>query len=439
MLNGDPVTVAISGNTYTLNGNSQIQVFDIEATNGIIHVIDTVLTPPTPRASQNIAAIVDTDSRFSTLDTALEAANLTSTFTGTGPFTVFAPTNDAFNKLGSAAITSLLSDIPTLTNILQYHVVSGQSIERDDLSNGASVTMLNGDQVSVTVSRDSVVLNSLVAVTIFDIEATNGVIHVIDTVLTPPSDDVASQSIAAIVESDSRFSALETSLATANLTSTLGGVGPFTVFAPTDDAFNKLGSAAIASLLADVPTLTGVLTYHVASGVIRRSALTNGASVTMLNGQNITVTINGTLVFVNDLVQITSFDVEATNGIIHIIDTVLSVPTTTTRHATNLFLGDASSDCVDYCSGGPSATTTTLRGRHERTATKGARTDCDCSATEKALADAETCKKLHPCGGTGAFLHYHYRGECLHGCYPVTSVEKLLKSKRDYECGPCPP
>ena len=135
--------------------------------------------------------IIDTaiaDGRFTTLVAAIQAAGLVDTLKGEGPFTVFAPTDDAFAKLPAGTVEGLLKDIPALTNILLYHVMNGKFMAADVAGlNGEMVdTALEGEQISIKADDMGVFLNENVKVIITDIETANGVIHVIDTVLLPP-------------------------------------------------------------------------------------------------------------------------------------------------------------------------------------------------------------------------------------------------------------
>ena len=121
---------------------------------------------------------------FSTLVTALKAAGLVETLSGEGPFTVFAPTNEAFAKLPERTVDALLADIPTLKKILTYHVVAGKVMAADVVGLD-SATTVQGDEVKIAVVDGKVKLNDSAMVTATDLEASNGVIHVIDTVLIP--------------------------------------------------------------------------------------------------------------------------------------------------------------------------------------------------------------------------------------------------------------
>ena len=222
---------------------------------------------------EDIVEIAIADGRFTTLVAAVEAADLVETLKSEGPFTVFAPTDDAFaaafDALGIEA-ADLLADTETLTNILLYHVVAGEAMAADVVGLEA-VTTVQGSDISITVNDDGVFLNDTVQIIITDIKASNGVIHVIDSVLLPPADDMMMEeemapSIVDIAVADGRFTTLVAAVQAAGLAETLSGEGPFTVFAPTDDAFaaafDALGIEA-ADLLADTDTLTDILLYHV--------------------------------------------------------------------------------------------------------------------------------------------------------------------------------
>jgi uncharacterized surface protein with fasciclin (FAS1) repeats len=181
-VSGDMIMISAMDNKVMVN-DAQVVITDIEASNGVIHVIDSVILPP-----ENLANIVDIaveDGRFETLVAALGAADLVETLQGDGPFTVFAPTDDAFAKLPAGTVDALLADIPTLTNILLYHVLPGKYMASDVVALN-SATTVNGSDLMVEVNESGVMLNNA-NVIITDIEAENGVIHVIDTVVLPPA------------------------------------------------------------------------------------------------------------------------------------------------------------------------------------------------------------------------------------------------------------
>ena len=186
-LGGEDVAITVTDGNVFLNDTVQVIITDIEASNGVIHVIDAVLLPPGMAAEElpTIAEIAVEDGRFTTLVAALEAAGLVETFAGEGAFTVFAPTDDAFATLPEGTVASLLEDPEgPLTDILLYHVVDG-AVPSETVVTLENATTLGGEDVTITVEDGNVFLNDTVQVIITDIEASNGVIHVIDAVLLP--------------------------------------------------------------------------------------------------------------------------------------------------------------------------------------------------------------------------------------------------------------
>lgn len=272
----------------------------------------------------SIAAIAAGDENFSTLVTALDAAGLVETLDGEGSFTVFAPTNAAFEALGDT-LNDVLADSELLTQVLLYHVVDGKVMSPDAIAlAGNEVETLSGDKIALSLDGSSLYINDAM-VTAVDIEASNGVIHVIDAVLLPPTEmaEEPMPSIAEIAAGDERFTTLVTALDQAGLVDTLAGEGEFTVFAPTNDAFAALGSD-LDAVLADNELLTRVLLYHVLDGTVpSETALSlDGQTVETLSGDSFTVAIReGNLYIDNAMVIIT--DIPASNGIIHVIDAVL--------------------------------------------------------------------------------------------------------------------
>ena len=255
---------------------------------------------------------------------ALAHADLVTTLQGDGPFTVFAPTDDAFAAAGIDLTTfDTDEENATLTDILLYHVYSG-AVNAADVTDGLTVTMLNGDEASFTVTDDAVMIGDA-TVTTADVQSSNGVIHVIDKVLMPPADLV---DIPTVASDTGIHTALVAALSKADLVTTLQGVGPFTVFAPTDQAFTDAGIDLDAFTTdEDIAVLADILLYHVYSGSVMADMVTDGMVVTMVNGDDasFTVSTDGT-VMIGDA-TVTSADVMASNGVIHVIDKVLMPPT----------------------------------------------------------------------------------------------------------------
>lgn len=191
-LQGQKIAIAVVDGKVQLNGSSTVVATDIAASNGVIHVIDSVILPPASTETSDMAKdIVDTAvgaGSFGTLAAALEAAGLVETLKSEGPFTVFAPTDEAFAKLPKGTVESLLKpeNKDQLIAILTYHVVAGK-VMAEDVVKLESAKTVQGSDVTIKVVDGKVMLNGSSTVTATDIGASNGVIHVIDSVILPPS------------------------------------------------------------------------------------------------------------------------------------------------------------------------------------------------------------------------------------------------------------
>lgn len=294
-----------------------------------------MLAVPVSAADADIVDTADSAGSFTVLLAALEAADLTETLKGAGPFTVFAPTDAAFTALlGELGITAeqLLAH-PDLSKVLLYHVVAGK-VMSTDLTDGLEATTVQGEKVKADLSMGVKINDATVSTA--DVEATNGVIHIIDKVLVPAAFKLSAEPEAEamttaaptknIVETalgNPDFSILVAALQKAGLVDALAGEGPFTVFAPTNDAFAKLLSALdiTAEELLAQPDLSKVLLYHVFSGKVMSTDLSNGLTAATLQGETLTFDLtNGVKVSGSTVV---AADVDTTNGVIHVIDTVL--------------------------------------------------------------------------------------------------------------------
>ncbi len=258
---------------------------------------------------------------FGTLIAAVKAADLVEVLKSDGPFTVFAPTDDAFKKLPEGTIAKLLKpeNKAMLVSILKYHVVSGKVVAADVVKLNSAKTV-EGGSVTIKIKDGSVFLNGNSKVVQTDIAASNGVIHVIDTVLMPP----AKKNIVETAVSTNMFNTLVAAVKAAGLADTLMGDGPFTVLAPTDDAFKKLPAGTIESLLKpeNKDMLVKILTYHVISGEVRSEQVAAMQKAKTLQGQKVKIKTKGSAVMINGA-KVIKADVEASNGVIHVIDTVL--------------------------------------------------------------------------------------------------------------------
>ncbi|MEL6151187.1 MAG: fasciclin domain-containing protein [Chloroflexota bacterium] len=287
------------------------------------------------------AAVANDD--FSTLVAAVQAAGLVDTLSG-GNFTVFAPTNGAFNTLLSdlgISAEQLLADRALLTTVLTYHVVPGEFKAADILAQDFpfSAPTVQGEAIVVEAdpNSDRLLLNSGQAtVAITDLDVSNGVIHVIDNVILPPSvvsalSAPAQPTIVEIAASNNDFTTLVAAVQAAGLVDTLNS-GTFTVFAPTNAAFADLLAAldvTAAELLADRALLTTVLTYHVIPGEVPASRIINAGSVSVptVQGQSVTAAAAGGGVQITDATGVPAnviiADLDASNGVVHVIDKVL--------------------------------------------------------------------------------------------------------------------
>ena len=284
-------------------GGANIVTTDIYTTNGIIHVIDMVVVADVevPAPAQSIVDVAVENGSFTTLVAALEATGLSAVLADTDTeFTVFAPTDAAFALLGEDTINALLADPDTLSDILLYHVISGATILQDAAVSVAQssenlVTMANMDQAALSLTGSTLYVNQS-AVSLTDVLADNGVIHVVDQVIIPPADrGEPTDSIVDVAVANPDFETLVAALTAADLVSTLADESrTFTVFAPTDAAFDKIDDTALSGLLGDVDALTGVLLQHVIEGAEISSLgayAANGASVNTLANEDVSVAI----------------------------------------------------------------------------------------------------------------------------------------------------
>lgn len=320
--NGAIVSPLFNGNTLKLTkttggdvfvNHAEVTMADVEAENGVVHVIDAVVLP-----SETVVDVA-IDNGFTTLVAAVVEGRLLPALTD--PFstlTVFAPTNQAFDQLATALgvnATDLLSD-PNLVDVLTYHVL-GTEVEAADVTNGAIVTPLNpANTLKMTKTTTGNVFANQAQVTTADVGADNGVVHVINSVLLPLETVVD-------VAIDNDFTALTAAVIKAELLPVLTNpLELFTVFAPTDQAFTNLATALNTDLngILALPNLADVLTYHVVSGFVESTDLVNGP-VETVNGADVIINLIGG-VKVNDA-NVTTANVEADNGIVHIIDKVI--------------------------------------------------------------------------------------------------------------------
>ncbi|MCH2216378.1 MAG: fasciclin domain-containing protein, partial [Flavobacteriales bacterium] len=321
-LQGEDVTVDLVGGVF-ING-AQVIIADVPTINGVVHVLDAVLVPtdlPT------VVDIVVDSPDHNTLEAAVVAAELDDDLTEPGQFfTVFAPTDAAFDLLPAGLVDALLTD-PTgiLANILLQHVLG--SIETSgDLNDGDVFTTLLGQDVTVSNDGTTISINGA-TVSIANIPAINGIVHVIDAVIIPADQN----SVYDIISNSPDHGTLLTAVDAAGLDVALQNGAELTVFAPTDAAFAEIQTVVDELLLDPTGALTNVLLYHVVGAIALSGDLTDGQTVLTLQGETVTVTIDGSTVNINGA-EVTLADIPAINGVVHVIDAVL-VPSTCTQTA----------------------------------------------------------------------------------------------------------
>lgn len=273
---------------------------------------------------------ISSDSQYSILVAAIKKEGLVGALDGKGTLTLFAPNNSAFVSAGikSEADLALIPD-STLKNIILYHVL-GSTVSSSQIPQASNTpeTTLNGKQIFVTrTSSNSVYVNG-VAVVKANTYCSNGIIHSVNRVLMPAVGNIVTTAVKNSNLSYLVAAVLRASQGTTNVATVLSGTGPFTVFAPTNQAFINAGFATTDAInAADPNTLASILTYHVIAGRIFSSDLTDGETPTTVNGEKLTINLmSGAQVKGASNItgsNIVATDVVATNGVVHVIDQVL--------------------------------------------------------------------------------------------------------------------
>ncbi len=284
-----------------------------------ILIAQTGVFTATANAESDIVDTAVNAGSFSTLVAAVKAGGLVETLKGDGPFTVFAPTDAAFAKLPAGTVEDLLKpeNKAKLVDILKYHVVAGK-VPASKVVGLTSADTVQGTKVSVS-AKDGAVKVGGANVVKTDIACSNGIIHVIDAVLLPSSPDIVDTAVAA-----GDFKTLVAAVKAAGLVDTLKGDGPFTVFAPTDAAFAKLPKGTVESLLKpeNKQKLVGILTYHVVPGKVLAADVVKLKKATTVQGSDVAVEVKDGAVML-DAAKVIKTDIETSNGVIHVIDSVI--------------------------------------------------------------------------------------------------------------------
>lgn len=286
-----------------------------------IFSILTCLVIVTSLSAQTVVDIVVNSPDHNTLETAVIAAELADDLSADGPFTLFAPTDAAFAAIDPAVLDVLLSD-PTgdLATILLFHGVIGVA-DSSNIQDGLSIGSIMGQNLTFTTAGGLKVNNA--GITVTDIQAENGVVHVIDAVMLPEAMMTRPATIMDVVSTSPDHTQLNALIGAAELDDDLRSAGPFTLFAPTDAAIGALPQDVVDALLAD-PTggLAQILLFHATSGVATTQNVMDGTAIGSLQGGNLTFSITGNGVMINDA-NVTVLDIRTDNGVVHVIDAVL--------------------------------------------------------------------------------------------------------------------
>lgn len=270
-------------------------------------------------SASNIVETAKSAGMFNTLLAAAMAADLAEPLMGDGPFTVFAPTDEAFEALPKGTVEDLLKpeNKAQLAAVLKYHVVPGVLTAREVMRTSGA-TSLNGQRIHFTSSESGVRVDSAKVVKA-DIACSNGVIHVIDHVILPSSENIAQ-----VAKSAGGFNTLLTAAQAAGLVPALTGDAALTVFAPTDEAFAKLPKGTVESLLKpeNKAQLAEILKYHVVAGRVHAADVVRVDRVKTLNGQSVFIDIADGRLRVDGAAVLKS-DIDTSNGVIHVIDRVI--------------------------------------------------------------------------------------------------------------------
>ncbi len=291
---------------------------------------------------------------LSTLVGAVSQAGLVDTLNSEGPFTIFAPVNDAFDAIDPATLEMVLADNDLLTTILTYHVVAGESLDAEGLAAAGTLATVEGSELALSANGEAV---NDVSVICSNVPTANATVHIIDQVLLPPAviealasgdteaaagvleptgpgcaavpEDgegsfvgMADDPAATAASNNPLLSTLVTAVGVAGLGDTLNSEGPFTIFAPVNDAFAAIPEEDLNGILADTDLLTSILTFHVVSGQLSSEDLVDAGSATTVNGADLTFADDGGTLTVNGA-NVICMDVPTANATVHIIDAVL--------------------------------------------------------------------------------------------------------------------
>lgn len=276
--------------------------------------------------SQSLMAMIRNNDQLNDFETLVQAVGLADNLDNDGPFTVFAPTDAALANLETVAANTNVS----VTDILLYHIVNG-SYNGQTVANRSTLTTLMGENVDIAVNAGSVSLNDRAGLVTTDIQADNGTLHIIDTVLLPPENSIFTSAegsredtLRMVLEEDGRFTTLLSLLQTADLGLDLDNPTlDYTIFAPTDAAFAQLSDELMEQLMNEPQTLEAILSYHVVGDSLSINQIATDDYIPTLEGRPLIVSTDASNNVSLNGTPIQNFNIVASNGVIHAVDTVL--------------------------------------------------------------------------------------------------------------------
>lgn len=293
---------------------------------GVVFSLTTESALAQEENSQTVWQIIQDDESSSDFEAWVKAAGLVDNLQGDGPFTVFAPTNEAMAVFETEAANHAV----TYTDMLLYHLVNGRYLA-PHIANQSSLQTLFGERVGITVENGEIVLNDTTTITLTDVEAANGVVHIIDTILTPPENtlrfmdkDAVSENLAEVLAADGRFTTFLSLSEQVGLDDDLNNsYHNYTVFAPTDDAFAQMTDEQKEQWLTDQEDIDMLLSYHLVSDRLGINQIATDDYIPTNEGRPLFVSVDeNSTVWLNGQ-PLQEFNITAANGVIHVVDAVL--------------------------------------------------------------------------------------------------------------------
>uniref|UniRef100_A0A8B9JXF7 Transforming growth factor beta induced n=1 Tax=Astyanax mexicanus TaxID=7994 RepID=A0A8B9JXF7_ASTMX len=310
-LQGTVLEVGCDGNEMTLNGKAIVTEKDKLGTNGVVHYISELLVPDSAKTLKELA---EGTPQVSTSTKLFMDAGLGAHLTGSETVTLIAPQNDAFK--GSATLT------PSLRKALRNHILKNKFSSKS-LYHGQELETLGGNKLRVFVYRNNLCIENA-CIAAHDKDGRYGTMFTVDKILAPPMGTVMD-----VLKADSRFSILVDNVQKAGLTELLNKEGPYTIFAPTNDAFRAMPPADLNKLTRDPRELTKVLKYHIGEQFLVSGGVTSHTRVKPLLGEKLELGVRNSTMYVNR-VPVVDGDMMATNGVVHAVGSIIKpLPTKT--------------------------------------------------------------------------------------------------------------